>query len=96
MEYKIGQVLDALPEPVNNAGNWKKAVFITDDYANKLTAQPNKWVVLDTLGNRTDTKFHTRVRNYNKRYNNKGFEFARIVSGTSQIFLGRFNTSLLK
>ena len=95
MEYKIGQVVDTLPEKLNSAGNWKTSVFITDNYAAKLTTQPNKWVVLDTLDDLNKSKFYTRVANYNKKYNVKGFEFARIVTETSQIFLGKYNTSLL-
>ena len=95
MEYKVGEVLDTLPENLSFGGNWKKSVFITDNYAEKLTAQPNKWVVLDTLDDLNKSKFYTRVANYNKKYNVKGFEFARIVTETSQIFLGKYNPSLL-
>lgn len=96
MEYKIGQVLDVLPESAARQGNFKISTFILDDYATKLTAQPNKWVVLDTLDDLDKSKFYTRVANYNKKYNSKGFEFARIVSQSSQIFLGKYNPSLLK
>ena len=41
MEYKVGEVLDTLPQQESLGGNWKKAVFITDNYAEKLTIIPS-------------------------------------------------------
>jgi len=96
MEYKVGQILDTLPESLGRQGNAKISRFIVDNYAAKLTAQPNKWVVLDTEVDVNKSKFYTRVTNYNKKYNSKGFEFARVLTQSSQIFLGKYNPSLLK
>jgi hypothetical protein len=99
MEFKVGQTLDALPEGYSLRGRGmhlsNRAVFITENYAEKLTAQPNKWVVLDIMEDRKKSKFHTRQNNYNKKYNSKGFEFRRILTETNQIFLGKYNPSLL-
>jgi hypothetical protein len=99
MEFKVGQILDALPEAYSLRGRGmhqaNRAVFITENYAEKLTAQPGKWVVLDIMEDRKKSKFHTRETNYNKKYNSKGFEFRRILTETNQIFLGKYNPTLL-
>jgi hypothetical protein len=99
MEFKVGQTLDVLPETYSLRGRGmhqaNRAVFITQNYAEKLTAQPGKWVVLDIMEDRKKSKFHTRENNYNKKYNSKGFEFRRILTETNQIFLGKYNPTLL-
>ena len=96
MEYKVGETFDTLPESMaRGTGGSHRAVFLVENYADRLTEEPNKWVVLDTLDDLTKSKLYTRVSNYNKKYNSKGFEFARIVTETNQIFLGRYNPDLL-
>ena len=96
MEYKVGETFDTLPESIARlSGGANRAVFLVENYAEKLTAEPNKWVVLDTLDDLNKSKLYTCVTNYNKKYNSKGFEFARIVTETNQIFLGRYNPDLL-
>jgi hypothetical protein len=94
MEYKVGQVFTEVPESVSKP--YKKVpIFETENYANKLTEHPNKWVVLDIVDNTTATKLSTREKRYNIKYNSKGFEFRRIVTPTNQLFMGRYNPSLL-
>ena len=95
MEYKIGQVLDTVPESVFNKSGRKEPIFEKENYADKLTAHPNKWVILQIEEDRKATKLHTRETRYNKKYNSKGFEFRRIVTPTNQLFIGRYNTDLL-
>jgi hypothetical protein len=95
MEYKIGQVLDTVPESVFNKSGRKEPIFEKEKYAETLTAHPNKWVVLEIIDDRKATKLHTRETRYNKKYNSKGFEFRRIVTPTNQLFMGRYNPSLL-
>lgn len=95
MEYKIGQVLDTVPESVFNKSGRKEPIFEKENYADKLTAHPNKWVILQIEEDRKATKLHTRETRYNKKYNSKGFEFRRIVTPTNQLFMGRYNTDLL-
>lgn len=94
MEYKIGQVLDEVPASVLKA-NKKEPIFEKENYADKLTAHPNKWVILQIEEDRKATKLHTRETRYNKKYNSKGFEFRRIITPTNQLFMGRYNTDLL-
>lgn len=94
MEYKVGQVLTEVPESVAKK-HTKSPIFEVDNYADTLTQHPNKWVVLDMVDNTTATKLHTREKRYNKKYNSKGFEFRRIVTPTNQLFMGKYNPSLL-
>jgi hypothetical protein len=94
MEYKVGQVFTEIPESVAKRYT-KVPTFESDNYADTLTNTPNKWVILDIVDNTTSTKLNTREKRYNKKYNSKGFEFRRIVTPTNQLFMGRYNTSLL-
>ena len=95
MEYKIGQVLQEVPDSVFNKAGKKEPIFDKENYADKLTAHPNQWVVLDMLEDIKATKLHTRYTRYNTKYNSKGFEFRRVITPTSQLFLGRYNPDLL-
>lgn len=95
MEYKIGQILEEVPASVFQRSGRKEPIFDKEKYADKLTAHPNKWVILDIVEDRKATKLHTREVRYNKKYNSKGFEFRRIVTPTNQLFMGKYNTSLL-
>jgi len=95
MEYKIGQILTEVPESVFNSTSKKEPIFDKENYAEKLTAHPNQWVVLDMIEDKKATKLHTRYNRYNKKYNSKGFEFRRVITPTSQLFLGRYNPDLL-
>jgi len=95
MEYKVGQVLTEIPESTFQRTGKKEPIFEKDNYAQQLTDNPNKWVVLDMVESRKVTKLHTRYKRYNKKYNSKGFEFRRIMLPTGQLFMGRYNPSLL-